>query len=278
MTDGGPHEYRIGFTSELGLAVAAGPEPGTLTGRAQVVPELCILEDGNGRLCRSFPEETELAESTKRDGVIRLSVLLTWADILTGSLANEFTLPSVCMTVDLDVRVLRAVPVGAEIVGHGRILKTGRTVTVGETTFVVDDEPVAVSFASFVASPRPQDVAVSAVRGEHRVPDRPPTAPPAPVAELLGARVVAPGVVEAARHERILNWADTVQGGAVAALAEESALSLGGTAVPNELGIRYLTSVRDGPMRATARTLGAWTRVEVVDAGRDRLVAVAILR
>lgn len=256
MTDGGPHEYRLGFTSELGLAIGSGSAPGTLTGRAHVVPELCVPEAG----------------------VLRPSVLITWADILTGSLANEFTLPSVCMTVDLDVRILHPIHAGVAIEGLGRIVKSGRTVTVGETTFAVDGEPVAVSFSSFVASPRPEDVAVSAVTGKQKLHDQPVVPPPAPVAEMLGARILEPGVVEADRRERILNWADTVQGGAVAALAEEAALSLAEPPVPSELSIRYLSSVRDGPMRATAHALGTWTRVEVVDAGRDRLAAVATLR
>jgi acyl-coenzyme A thioesterase PaaI-like protein len=253
---GGPHEFRIGFTSELGLALLAGPDEGTIGGRAHVVPELCVPEAG----------------------VLRPSVLLTWADSLTGSLANEFTLPSVCMTVDLDVRVVRPIPAGTEVTGVGRILKTGRTVTVGEATFTVDGEPVAVSLASFVASPRPQDVAVSAVRGAQRLQGRPAVEPPAPVAELLGARRVEPGVVEADRHERILNWAETVQGGAVAALAEEAVLSQLDPPVPTALAVRYLSSVRDGPMRAVAHPFGDWTRVEVVDTGRDRLVAVAVAR
>ena len=201
MSDGGPHEYRVGFTSELGLAVGAGPDPGTLTGRVAVVPELCVPEAG----------------------VIRPSVLITWADILTGSLANEFTLPQVCMTVDLDVRILRPILAGVAIEGFGRIVKSGRTVTVGETTFTADGEPAAVSFSSFVASPRPEDVAVSAVTGKQKLHDQPVIHPPAPVAEMLGTRIVEPGVVEVDRRERILNWADTVQGGAVAALVEEAA-------------------------------------------------------
>ena len=105
------------------------------------------------------------------------------------------------------------------------------------------------------------------------------TTPGQPLADLLGATVVAPGVVEAERHQRILNWADTVQGGAVALLAEEAVLSLTDAAVPNELQVRYLRAVRVGPMRATAERFGAWTRVVVTDVGLDdRLVALAVTR
>src|SRR6187399_1659506 len=104
-----PHE-RIGFTSELGLSIAAlapevrGDPMGVdeLVGTARVVPEVCVPEAG----------------------VVRPSVLLAWADIVTGWLANRYTLPQICLTVDLDVRVARPIPVGAEASAHGRILKS----------------------------------------------------------------------------------------------------------------------------------------------------------
>ena len=247
---------RVGFTSELGCSVRADGD--TLVGTGRIVPELCL----------------------PGVGVARPSVLLAWADIVTGSLANEYTLPRVCMTVDLSVRIVAPVPSGANLIAIGRILKTGRTLTFAETTFSIagDDVVVAESLGTFVASPRPQDlvssnVAMSSPARRHVV------TPPAPVAEMLRSRVIAPGVVEADRHERILNWAQTVQGGAVAALAEEAVLALDNAPVPNELEVRYLAAVREGPMRATARRLGSWVRVEVLDTGNaGRLAAVAIAR
>lgn len=252
---------RIGFTSELGLAVAFDQigESEVLTGRAAATPELCVPEAA----------------------VLRPSVLLTWADILTGALANEHTLPQVCMTVDLSVRVALPIRADTEVHAVGRLLKVGRTITFAETVFSVagDDTPVAVSLSTFVASPRPQDVAVSVARGDDAIPGRVPTAPSESVSAMLESRVVAPGVVEVPRHPRVLNWADTVQGGAVAACAEEAVLALDGAPVPSELELRFLGAVREGPMRATAERLGPWVRVTVVDMGNaDRLVAVAAAR
>ena len=85
--------------------------------------------------------------------------------------------------------------------------------------------------------------------------------------------------MEADRNPRLLNWVDTIQGGAVALLAEEAALSLAGASAPAELEVRYLRTIRIGPMRATAHTFGDYTRVEVVDAGNDdRPAAIAVLR
>ncbi len=249
-----PPANKVGYTSELGLAVTGGPD--ALFGVARILPELCV---GEGGLCRP-------------------SVLLTWADILIGSLANEHTLPRICMTVDLSVRVAGPIPAGVELRSQGRLLKAGRTLTFGETTFAVEgaDAPVAVALGTFVASPRPQDVSISVVHGEDPIPDRVVTTPPEPVSQMLGSRVVGPGVVEVPRRERVLNWADTVQGGAIAACAEEAVLALERPVVPTELEIRYLGAVREGPMRATATRLGPWVRVEVVDLGNDdRPVAIA---
>lgn len=247
----------IGFTSELGLRVDV--DGATLVGRAMVVPELCVPEAG----------------------MVRPSVLLSWADILVGSLANERTMPRVCMTVDLDVRVVRPLGVGTAVRGVGRVLKSGRTLTVGEADFFVEgeDTPAAHVVGGFLASPRPDDVSDSFVTRVAHGERSTMTTSHLPLTELLGARVIEPGVVEADRHQRILNWADTVQGGAVALLAEEAALALPGAPVPNELQVRFMRAVRVGPMRATAEVIGAWTRVVVIDVGADeRVVAVAVTR
>jgi acyl-coenzyme A thioesterase PaaI-like protein len=108
---------QVGFTSELGLTVRGDGD--SLLGRADAVEELCV---------------------PGRD-VLRPSVLLTWADILTGSLANEHTLPQVCMTVDLTVRVAAPIACGTAVHARGRLLKAGRTVTFGETAFSVGEDP-----------------------------------------------------------------------------------------------------------------------------------------
>jgi acyl-coenzyme A thioesterase PaaI-like protein len=252
-------EQEIGFTSELGLNMELAGD--TLVGYAEVVPQLCVPEAG----------------------VLRPSVLLAWADSLCGSLATEQTLPQVCMTVDLNVRVVRPIPAGVSVHGTGRILKTGRVLTFTEATFMVDgsDEPAVFVLGTFVASPRPGDVADSFVtqvtRGSKTRRHNP--TPLVPITEILAAREIAPGVMEADRNPRLLNWVDTIQGGAVALIAEEAALSLPGAPVPTELEVRYLRTVRIGPMRATAHAVGAFTRVDVVDVGNDhRPAAVAVLR
>ena len=61
---------KVGFTSELGCSVAVDGD--TLVGTGTITTALCI----------------------PGAGVARPSVLLAWADILTGSLANEYTRPA----------------------------------------------------------------------------------------------------------------------------------------------------------------------------------------
>ncbi len=245
---------RIGFTSELGCLVESQGD--TLVGRGKIVTELCL---------------------PGRD-LVRPSVLLTWADIVTGSLANQHTQPQVCMTADLSVRMTSPVLLGSELIATGRLLKIGRTLIFTEATFTVagSDEVVAESLGTFIASPRPQDLGIARIDD---LAEAGPwmTGPSAPVSELLQSYTVSPGIVEAPRTQRILNWAETVQGGAVSAIAEDALLSLVDAPTPNELEVRYLSAIRVGPMRATARRMGAWVRIEVTDVGNsNRVAAIAM--
>jgi acyl-coenzyme A thioesterase PaaI-like protein len=137
------------------------------------------------------------------------------------------------------------------------------------------EQPVVLSEVEFMASPRPQDtIVLPPVDRQFDTGgfDR-------PFAEQLGARVVGPGVVEMDRDPYVLQPAGTIQGGAVALVAELAASSVSGGAV-TDLQIRYLSAVRVGPARSSARRLAPdVVRVEVRDAGRhDRLTAVAIAR
>jgi acyl-coenzyme A thioesterase PaaI-like protein len=236
----------IGYRQGADLAVAKGI----------VVPELCVPETD----------------------VVLTSVLLTWADILAGPLATQSTLPRVCMTNDLTVRLLGRPPAG-EVDLRAAVLKSGRTTTFTETWLCAAgaDAPFAVAHGTFVASPRPQDVidleTLAGNRGTRTL--------ESPLPERLGVRLVEPGVAEVHRRDDLLNPADTLQGGVVALLAEIAALSIaGGGAIAHELDVRYLKATRVGPARATARVVARdLVEVRVVDTGADdRLSAVAVVR
>jgi acyl-coenzyme A thioesterase PaaI-like protein len=208
--------------------------------------------------------------------IVRPSVLATVADVVLGVLASQATAPRVGLTTDLTVHSLATVATET-LTMVGRILKAGRTLVIGEVWFTADghEQPVALSELTFMASPRPQDVIplppTERDFDEGRF-DR-------PFAEALGARVLAPGVVEMDREPYVLQPAGTIQGGAVALVAELAAESLSGRSV-DDLQVRFLSTVRAGPARSAARALTAdAVRVEVRDAGnRDRLTAVAVAR
>jgi acyl-coenzyme A thioesterase PaaI-like protein len=204
------------------------------------------------------------------------------ADIVAGSLSNRATEPRVVMTVDLDVRLYGGAATGT-LRAAGRILRSGRTLTVCETTFTVDGGPVfAISHSSFIASPRPQDVII-VPPGARRTDGRRLTVP---LADRVGVRIVDAGVVEVDRHPDVLNPANTIQGGVIALMAEVAAACVtGGEPRPvTELDVRYLSAVREGPARAEATILsedatGALVRIETRDAGNEnRLTSVAIAR
>lgn len=207
---------------------------------------------------------------------VRISVLSSVADVLTGVLiADSSPDPKTAMTVDLSVRIFK--PITAELLQlRSRIVKRGRTLSTAEAWFHRDGQPVAHAWATFMLSPRPQDtmkgVPMTKTRGEVEMSQ--------PFTVALGFDTIEPGVVEVKRSPYTLQPAGTIHGGVVCALAEDAALSLTGRPV-TELDVRYLSTIRIGPARATAAMLhDNVTKVTVVDAGRDddRIASVAFAR
>ena len=206
---------------------------------------------------------------------VRASVLATMSDVWTGTLAGMACAPKLALTLDLTARIVGDVG-GDRLDIVGRLLKQGRTTIVAETDFrhPVTGAVVALSHATFVASPRPQDVVgpLSAGRTSGNALNR-------PIAEALGAQVLSPGVVLIERGPYVNQPSGTLQGGVVAVLAELAAESLTGARVL-ELEVRYLSAVRVGPACTSAVTIDDHTvRVEVRDAGNhDRLATVVMAR
>jgi len=133
-----------------------------------------------------------------------------------------------------------------------------------------DPDPFAVSVSTFMARSfdMPDDRGGRWSRAERPMVQ--------PIATRIGARGVAPGVVELDRHPDVVNGAGgTIQGGIVATLAElaaETALADEGRWFVQDLDVRYLRGVRVGPARAEATVVGrhrdeATVRVEILDAG-----------
>ena len=208
------------------------------------------------------------------DGSVRASILATQADMIGGALANRASTPRVPLTVDLTVH--RVEPVGVGTLSMvARILRAGRRTVVTEAAFLAGGErPLVVSQATFMPSPNPVDE-------QPFVGDRDGGRPTLtrPFADQLGIRVLAPGLSELDRVPYTMQPTGTIQGGAVAAVAEVAAETASGAAVV-DIDVRFLAAVRVGPARATAEVLGGGrVRVEVRDRGRgDRLTATLMAR
>jgi uncharacterized protein (TIGR00369 family) len=239
----------LGFTHEL-------LEEGLGRGRGSTFPELCVPGT-------EFPHA---------------AVLLTFADSITGMLAGLATAPRVSVTIDFRVRILRQPPLGP-FETTTRILRTGRTLTVGETVFVTPGQtgPFAIAVATFVVSPRPADVRPDDF-GRSGMP-RQRGLLSVPFAERVALRMLEPGVGEAYLREDLTNSTGTIQGGVLALLGETAAQTLasdhaGRTFVVDDLDIRYLRAARVGPARSSAQIVAldddrATVAVEISDTGMD---------
>lgn len=207
----------------------------------------------------------------------RLGVLATVADIAAGSLVQPLMGDDVSLTVDLDVRRQDLSPVD-HLTGTASLVKQGRTLCVVEVVFADTSAPqrtVAHSVVRFIRAPGPGDLAI-ALPADFSGLDGSMSRP---FAEELGAVVEGPGVVTLDRWPYVLQSTGTVQGGAIALLAELAAESAFEVPVA-ELDVHFLSPVRTGPVRTSARML--WSGGAVVslrdEGAGGRLVAFATAR
>jgi acyl-coenzyme A thioesterase PaaI-like protein len=224
---------------------------------------------------RCIGEFEVTAQMLASDGSVRPSILATEADMVMGSLANRASKPRIPLTVDLTVHRIEPIGLG-RLSMVGRLLKVGQRTTVAETLFFAagGERALMLSHATFMPSPNPGD---EQPFGGDRDGGR--ASLTRPFIEQLGVRILSPGVAEIDRVPYTMQPTGTIQGGAVAAVAEVAAETAAGAAVA-DLDVRYLSAVRVGPARATAEVLGAGrVRVEVRDLGNaDRLTTVVLAR
>jgi acyl-coenzyme A thioesterase PaaI-like protein len=239
------------------------------------IPDLGFSQRRDGDEMRG---ELELGDAVRIPGtsMIRPAVIAKLADVATGALAHRASAPQIALTVDLAVHTL-AVSEGGRLAMVARLVKAGKTTIIGESRFAEpgSERPVAIAHATFTPSPRPQDVQAEAGGPRSaRLPGR-----AGPYAEQVGARVVRAGVAEVDHHPAIVQASGTIQGGVIALIGELAAESLRGKPVMG-LEVRYLSTVRAGPARATATGMGSSiARVEVRDVGKhDRLAALIMAR
>lgn len=239
---------------DLGFVV--GRSGDDIHGSAQVVPEMWA------------PGTTSL----------RTSILAAWTDHVSGLAAIDVLAPRVPVTLELDVHVYEQAPAAGTVHAVSRMVKAGRSVVVcGVDITDHQGHPVAIGNASFMAAPDPRLElpsrisldAMPTTTGHLRL----------PFAERAGCRRGEPGVAVLPRSDDGLNAAGTVNGGLIALVVEEAALSLTPGATLSSLALRYLRPVRTGPAVATADVRAGLGRVEVREAGGDgRPVVTATTR
>ena len=242
------------IVGELGLRVTVAGD--ALHGAADVTPEMHV------------PGTTSL----------RMSILAAFTDLVAGLLAGRVIGPRVPVTLDLTVDLYRpAVDVG-RVTAVGAPMKVGRTVFVAGVDFSADGQALATATATFM--PVPDDslrlpesaLALDRTREEAGRLTR-------PFAERAGCLRRGPGEAVLVRSEDGLNSSNTINGGLIALVVEEAALSAAPPATLASLAIRFLRPARIGPLVATADVHGGVGRVDVRDAGSDdRLIVTATTR
>lgn len=211
------------------------------------------------------------------------AVMLTFADVLIGIASSRRTAPRISITSSLSVHLSGPVPEGSRIDMQCHILRSGRSVTVGETLATAGGRSMATAIGTFQASPRPQDTVAPwmdrPLALEHITSDFPS------FAEHIGVRFLAPGVTEIDLRSDLMNATEALQGGLVAFLGEMAAQSAataaaGATAVVDSLEVHYLAAARVGPFLARSESIGPHVQqVSITDPGRDdRLVSVIVAR
>ncbi|MCK9902007.1 MULTISPECIES: PaaI family thioesterase [Parafrankia] len=209
---------------------------------------------------------------------VRTSILATWADVVAGRTMMGYIAPRVPVTLDLDIHVHRPLRETERIDATGRLVKNGRSVAVIEIDFTgADGESLALGVASFMAAPDPSVLLTPEMSREPDV-SLPRQRLREPFARRARCEIREPGVAVLPRTDDGLNAARTLNGGLIALAAEEAALSLTPGTSLSLLALRYLRPVRTGPAVATATVRSGLGRVEVRDAGDDRLAVYATTR
>ena len=234
--------------SELGFAVTRVGEH--FEGNATIVPDMCV--PGTAHL--------------------RTSLLATWADHLSGLLAVTVVAPQVPVTLGLEVHLFSPPPGSGAIRCVGTTLKAGRSIFMASVEFSASGgEPVAVGTGSFMTAPDPTLRLPSTLSFDGPQPE---LRLQVPWAERAGCERREPGVAVLPRSDDGLNSSNTVNGGLIALVAEEAALSVSPASILSSLSLRYLRPIRVGPAVANAEARSGLVQIEVRDAGSDNRLSV----
>lgn len=209
---------------------------------------------------------------------IRPSILVTWADTILGLLAAREMAPQVPVTLELDVHLFDDLTGTPTIRSVGQVAKAGRSVLVLSIDFLVNDERVGFGHAMFMAAPDPTLRMPTGSWALDRFKSVGGTLD-VPFADRVGCKRLEPGEASMPCAPELLNRSKTLNGGLLAVVIEEAALSAyGAGATMLSMHIRYMRPVRTGPAIATAESRGDLAEVHVRDAATDGLCVIATTR
>jgi len=215
--------------------------------------------------------------------VVRASVLATYADIVAGKFANSKFAPSICVTLDLDLHLVRSPAGDGFRPGDGirvrsSVVRAGRRIVVmGFDIATAAGVRVGFGHAGFMASPNPDHIVPNGfdlVSTEVE-----PGRLAAPFAERAGVVRLGGGRAELPYRLDNINATGALQGGLLALCAEEAVLDAQPDREIASLGIRYLRGFRRTSALAEGTIEGDVARVDLVnETGELGAVVVASLR
>jgi acyl-coenzyme A thioesterase PaaI-like protein len=250
-----PGDLERHIMRDLGFGVV--PEGDEMHGSARVVPEMHVPETA----------------------ALRTSILAAWVDVACGHLAIGLFDPGVPVTLDLDVHLHRP-PVGVEEVRmRARVQKSGRSVSMLRVAIDDGSDLLGFGHATFMAAPNPSLRMPTIVQDEGLLRPHPPRLE-VTYAERAACERAGPGTATIPIRPDGLNAAGTLNGGLLALVVEEAALSVAPAgSVLSSMTMRYAQPVRVGPAVAQAEVHDDLADVTVRDTGRDdRLAVIATTR
>lgn len=247
--------------------------------RKHVLGELDFRLEHAGDGLRGHATVNEHMHVTGTD-VLRASILATWSDTVTGLVCAKVVEPRVPVTLELDLHLYGPPVAPDEIVITGHLVKAGKDVLLS-TVDIADGtgDAIGSADATFMLAPdetlrlpMPVDELVGAVG---TMPGRLAE----PFAERAGCERREPGVAwMPPTTDEQRNSSNTLNGGLIALLVEEAAVSTRPGSSLSSLIVHFARPIRTGPAVARATVHGDVAEVVVTDEGRGDLAVKATAR
>lgn len=210
---------------------------------------------------------------------LRTSIVAAWADTILGLLAVQRLAPRVPVTLELDVHLFEEIRGTPTLHLLGRVTKAGSAVQVCSLDIHAGEgHRVGFAHSLFMAAPDPRLSMPTGSWALDRFALRRGVLRQ-PFAERVGCVRTGSGSAELPCTPALLNQSKTLNGGLLAVVVEEAALSTSPSpATLTSLQLRYLRPVRTGPAIARAEVQSGLGEIEVRDAETGAVAVLATTR